>query len=109
MVRQYSFSVPIILDKRWRLESTFRLLDAYNNSINPLKHRRAYGTLVSYGEHLYLLGGGDGSTCFGSVERFSRRTNRWEIVAPLQTARGSLGAQVGGPMHGESRGGLEGV
>ena len=58
--------------------------------------RRAYATLVGHGDHLYLLGGGDGTTCFSSVECFSTQTNEWFIVAPLETARGSLGAEVRG-------------
>jgi N-acetylneuraminic acid mutarotase len=44
---------------------------------------------------IYVIGGGNGSTCCNTVEAYNPTTNSWAAVASLATARNALGAATG--------------
>ncbi|BBM99538.1 hypothetical protein MPTK1_1g21920 [Marchantia polymorpha subsp. ruderalis] len=42
-------------------------------------------------EHIYVFGGGDGSSWYDTVEKYDRSLNEWRSCASMKTQRGSLG------------------
>lgn len=50
------------------------------------KHRSAAG-VVSFDNHIYVLGGHDGLSIFDSVEKYNPQTGRWSLGVPMLSKR----------------------
>ncbi|KAL1439803.1 hypothetical protein MTO96_009652 [Rhipicephalus appendiculatus] len=57
------------------------------------KHRSAAG-VVAFDGHIYALGGHDGLSIFGSVERYDVQTGQWSPMPSMLTRRCRLGVAV---------------
>ncbi len=55
---------------------------------------RSTHCVVVFDGFLYAVGGNDGSTSLSSVERYSPRTNKWEMVSPMTMRRSSVATAV---------------
>lgn len=56
--------------------------------------RRSTHEVVEIDQHLYALGGNDGSSSLNSVEMYDPQGNKWTMVLSMVTRRSSVGAAV---------------
>ena len=65
------------------------------HSLSPMLHKRAYASVVGYGNYVYAIGGASDSDLYNesndtqedSVERYDVQRNQWEDLACLPFAR----------------------
>ncbi|CAM6105395.1 unnamed protein product [Calypogeia fissa] len=80
-------------DQLSRLESVMvwsPATDRLKTAAPMLTPRCCAGASVLDG-HVYVFGGGDGSSWYDTVERYDRRDDQWRACAPMKIKRGSLG------------------
>jgi Kelch motif/Galactose oxidase, central domain len=93
-----------VVDNVGRSTAAFRRFDIESGrftSLPPLPERLNHVGIATDGEAVYVVGGlGDQleflSTASSSTWRYDIASRRWTELAPMPTARGALGAAIGG-------------
>ncbi|KAK3236228.1 hypothetical protein CYMTET_53617 [Cymbomonas tetramitiformis] len=69
---------------------------AYREAVPSMRTKRNGCAAVVQGQHVYVLGGSDGSHVLETVERLDTATGQWEAVPSMRTERYACAAVVQG-------------
>ena len=59
--------------------------------VTPMNIKRGFLGVCVLNEHMYAVGGNDGSGALSSVERYDEERDIWEAVAPMNSECGGVG------------------
>lgn len=58
--------------------------------LRPMSSARSYTGVAALNDHIYVFGGGDGSSWYNTVECYNRVSNEWMACPRLKQKKGSL-------------------